>query len=145
MIWKYRDLELLNTSLTKYTGYWILRLVSDSPPLDDDSCTDHVTHSWYVKLQVFVGFWGYQSRWGDQIFLQVFECFLSPLELVMFLEEIKEWESPDAESWDESAQCSHTSRQLLDIMEALGRLHFGDSWHLLWVRVNTTSGDHIPE
>jgi hypothetical protein len=30
-------------------------------------------------------------------------------------------------------------------MKALGRLHFGDSRHLLWVRVNTTIGDHIPE
>jgi hypothetical protein len=30
-------------------------------------------------------------------------------------------------------------------MEALGRLHFGDSRHLLWVRVNTTMRDHIPE
>jgi hypothetical protein len=47
-----------------------------------------------------MGFWGYQSRWGSQIFLQGFEgllCLQSPLELVMFLEELKEWESPDAE------------------------------------------------
>jgi hypothetical protein len=29
-------------------------------------------------------------------------------------------------------------------MEVLGRLHFGDSRHLFWVRVNTTTGDHIP-
>jgi hypothetical protein len=95
-----------------------------------------------------VGFRGYQSRWGDQIFLQVFEgllCLLRPLELVLFLEELKEWESPDAESRYESAQGSHASRQLLDIMEALGWLHLGDSRQLLWVRVNTTSGDHIPE
>jgi hypothetical protein len=43
-------------------------------------------------MQVFVGFWGYQNRWGSQIFLQVFESLLgllSPLELVMFLEELK--------------------------------------------------------
>jgi hypothetical protein len=95
-----------------------------------------------------VGFQGYQSRWGDQIFLQVFEgflCVLSPLELVMFLEELKQWESPNADSRDEFAQGSHTSYQLLDIMEALGWLHLGDGRHLLWVRVNTATGDHIPE
>jgi hypothetical protein len=71
------------------------------PPLDDNSYIDHITHSRYVKLQVFVGFLGYQSRWGDQIFLQVFEGLLgllSPLELAMFLEQLKEWESLDAES-----------------------------------------------
>jgi hypothetical protein len=95
-----------------------------------------------------MGFWGYQSRWGNQIHLQVFEgllCLLSPLELVLFLVELKEWESADDESQDESAQGNHTSCQLLDIMEAIGRLHLGDSQHLLWVRVNTTLGDHIPE
>jgi hypothetical protein len=95
-----------------------------------------------------VGFRGYQSRWGNQIFLQAFEgflCFLSPLELVMFLEELEEWESPDAESQDESAQGSNTSCQLLDIMEALERLYVGDGQHLLLVRVNTVMGDHIPE
>jgi hypothetical protein len=30
-------------------------------------------------------------------------------------------------------------------MEALSQLHFGDSRHLLWVRLNTTMGDHLPE
>jgi hypothetical protein len=48
-----------------------------------------------------MGFWGYQSGWGCQILLQVFEgllCLLSPLELDLFLEELKERESPDAES-----------------------------------------------
>jgi hypothetical protein len=47
-----------------------------------------------------MGFWGYQSGWGCQI-LQVFKdlsAFLSPLELVLFLEELKEKEPPDAES-----------------------------------------------
>jgi hypothetical protein len=115
---------------------------------DDNSCIDHITCSWYVKLQVFMGFRGYQSRWGSQILLQVFEsllCLLSPLELVLFLEELKEWEFHDTESWDESAQGGHTSNQFLDIMEALRQLHLGDSRHLLWVRVNTTPGDHIPE
>jgi hypothetical protein len=34
---------------------------------------------------------------------------------------------------------------LLDIMEALGRLHFGDSRHLLWVRVYAMMGEHILE
>jgi hypothetical protein len=48
-----------------------------------------------------MGFWGYQSGWGSQILLQVFEgllCLLGPLELVLFLEEPKERESPNAES-----------------------------------------------
>jgi hypothetical protein len=48
-----------------------------------------------------MGFWGYQSGWGSQIILQVFEGLLgllSPLELVLFLEELKERESPDVES-----------------------------------------------
>jgi hypothetical protein len=39
--------------------------------------------------------------WGSQIFLQVFKgllCLLSPVELVLLLEELKEWESPNAES-----------------------------------------------
>jgi hypothetical protein len=48
-----------------------------------------------------MGFQAYQSRWGSQILLQVFEgllCLLRPLELVMILEELKKWESPDAES-----------------------------------------------
>jgi hypothetical protein len=49
----------------------------------------------------------------------------------LFLEEIKDWESPDAKSRDKFAQGSHTSHQLLDIMEALMRLHLGDSRHLL--------------
>jgi hypothetical protein len=58
-------------------------------------------------------------------------CLLGPLELVLFFEELKKWESPDAESRNESSQGSHTSRQLLYIMEALGWLHLGDSRHLL--------------
>jgi hypothetical protein len=95
-----------------------------------------------------MGFRGYQSGWGSQILLQVFKsllCLLSPLKLVMFFEELKERESPEAESRDELTQGDHAPRQLLYIMEALGWLHFGDSRHLLWVRVNTTMGDHIPE
>jgi hypothetical protein len=63
----------------------------------------------------------------------------------LVFEELEKWEPPDAESRDESAQGSHTSHQLLDIMDALGWLHLGDSRHLLWVRVNSSSGDHIPE
>jgi hypothetical protein len=41
--------------------------------------------------------------WGCQVLLQVFKCLLcllSPLELVLFLEELKQRESPDAESRD---------------------------------------------
>jgi hypothetical protein len=49
----------------------------------------------------------------------------------MFLKELKEWESLDAESQYEPAQGGHAPRQLLDIMETLGRLHFSDSRHLL--------------
>jgi hypothetical protein len=48
-----------------------------------------------------VGFWGYQSGWGSQILLQVFKSLLgllSLLELVLFLKELKERESPDVES-----------------------------------------------
>jgi hypothetical protein len=44
-----------------------------------------------------MGFRGYQSGWGCQILLQVFKglkCHLSPLELVLFLDELKECESP---------------------------------------------------
>jgi hypothetical protein len=70
-----------------------------------------------------MGFRGYQSGWGYQILLQVFKgllCLLSPLELVIFLEEVKERESPDTESQDEPAQGGHASRQLLHVMEALG-------------------------
>jgi hypothetical protein len=81
-----------------------------------------------------MGFWGYQSGWGCQILLQFFEgllCLLSPLELVLFIEELKERESPDAESRDKPAQRSHASRQLLHVMEALGRLHVSNSRHLL--------------
>jgi hypothetical protein len=123
--------------------------VSNSPPpFDDNSYTNHIACSRYVELQIFVGFRGYQSVWGCQIHLQVFEGLLrvlSPLKLVLFLEELKERESPDAESRDEPAQSGHTSCQLLHIMEAPGRLHFSDSRHLLWVRVNAMMGDHIPE
>jgi hypothetical protein len=75
-------------------GIWL-------PPFDDDSCTDHIACSRYVKLQIFVGFRGYQSGWGSQILLQVFKSLLgllSPLEVVMFLEELKERDSPDTES-----------------------------------------------
>jgi hypothetical protein len=95
-----------------------------------------------------VGFWGYQSGWGCQILLQVFEgllCLLSPLELVLFLDDLKERESHDAESRNKPAQSGHAFLQLLHIMEALGWLHFGDSRHLLWVRVDTMKEDHIPE
>jgi hypothetical protein len=80
-----------------------------------------------------MGFRGYQSGWGCQILLQFFKgllCLLSPLKIVMFLEELKERESPDAESWDEPAQSVHTSCQLLHIMVAFGRLHFSASQHL---------------
>jgi hypothetical protein len=75
-----------------------------------------------------MGFWACQGRWVSQILLQVFEgvlCLLCPLELVLFFEELKKWESPYAEWRDESAQGSHTSHQILDIMEALGWLHHG--------------------
>jgi hypothetical protein len=70
---------------------------------------------------------------------------LSPPELVLFLEELRERKSPNAEWRDEPAQGGHAPCQLLYIMKALGLLHFGDSQHLLWVRVNTTTGDHIPK
>jgi hypothetical protein len=83
--------------------YWILDLAVcvRLPPFDDDSCTNHIACSRYVELQVFVGFRGYRSGWGSQILLQVFEGLLgllSLLELALFLEELKERESPDAES-----------------------------------------------
>jgi hypothetical protein len=48
-----------------------------------------------------MGFRVYQSGWGCYILLQVFEgllCHLSLLELLLFLEELKERESPNAES-----------------------------------------------
>jgi hypothetical protein len=48
-----------------------------------------------------MGLHGYQGGWGSQILLQVFKgllCLRSPLELVLFFEEFKERESPDAES-----------------------------------------------
>jgi hypothetical protein len=76
-----------------------------------------------------VGFRAYQGRWGSQILLQVFKgllCLLSALELVLFFDELKKWESPNAELRDESAQGSQTSYQLLDIMEALRQHHLGD-------------------
>jgi hypothetical protein len=95
-----------------------------------------------------MGFWGHLSGWGSQILFQVFKgllCFLSPLELVLFLEELKERESLEAESRDEPTQGSHAPCQLLDVVEAIMRLHFHDSRHLLWVRVDSTMGDHIPE
>jgi hypothetical protein len=95
-----------------------------------------------------MGFQGHQGGWGSQILLQVFNCLmclLSPLELVLFFEEFEEWEPPDTEALDEPAQGSHTSHQLLDIMETLGWLYFGDSRHLLWVRVDSAMGDHILE
>jgi hypothetical protein len=116
------------------------------PPFNDDSYTNHIACSRYAERQVFVGFWGYQSERGSVILIQVFQgllCLLSALELVLFLEELKEWESPDAESQDKPAQGIHAPRQLLNIMEALSQLHLSDIQHLLWVRVNTTMGDHI--
>jgi hypothetical protein len=74
---------------------WILDLAVGVrlPPLDDDSCTNHIAYSGYVELQVFLGFQGYQSGWDYQILLQIFKvhwnlsCFLwilkkgSPLTL----------------------------------------------------------------
>jgi hypothetical protein len=87
---------------------WILVLAVGVrlTPFDNNNCTNHITCRRYVELQVFMGFQSYQSRWGCQVFLPVFEgllCFLSPLELVLFLEKLKERESPDAESRDEPA------------------------------------------
>jgi hypothetical protein len=69
-----------------------------------------------------MGFRGYQSGWGNQVPLQVFKGLLclSPLELVLLLEELKERESPDAESRDEPAQGGHASLQLLHVTEVLG-------------------------
>jgi hypothetical protein len=52
---------------------------------------------------------------------------VSPLELVLFLEELKEWDTPNTELRDEAAQLSRAPRQLLDIVEALERIHLGDS------------------
>jgi hypothetical protein len=86
-------------------------------------------NSIYVKLRVFVGIWGDQGRWVNKIFLQVYGghlCLLSPLELVMFLEEHKELESSNVESRDDPTQGSHTPRQIMNIIEALRRPHLGD-------------------
>jgi hypothetical protein len=82
---------------------WILDLAIGVrlPSFDDNNCTNHITCTRYVELQVFVGFWSYQSRWGCQVLLQVFKgllCLLSPLELALFLAELKERESLDTES-----------------------------------------------
>jgi hypothetical protein len=58
----------------------------------DDCHTNHIACSQYIKMQVFVGFWGHQGGWGSQILLQVFEallCLLSPLELVLILRSLK--------------------------------------------------------
>jgi hypothetical protein len=81
---------------------WILDLMIGVrlPPLEDDSYIDHVACSGYVELQVFVGFRGHQVWWGSKIFLQVIEglfCLLSLLELVLFIKELKERESPNTE------------------------------------------------
>jgi hypothetical protein len=132
-------MKILSFGVTKHFAdevNWVLDLTIgiQLPPFDDDSCSDHIVYSRYVKLQVFMGFQGYQSGWGSQILPQVFKSLLgllSPLELVIFLEELKERESPDAKSQDELAQGVHAPRQLLYIMEALGRLYFGDSRYLL--------------
>jgi hypothetical protein len=75
-----------------------------------------------------VGFRRYQSHWSGQILLQVFEILLgllSPLLLVLFLDELKGRESPDAKLQDEPAQGGYALHQLLYAMEDLGRLNFG--------------------
>jgi hypothetical protein len=54
---------------------------------NDDCCTNHAACSQYVKLQVFMRFWGHQGGCSSQILLQVFEahlCLLSQLELGLF-------------------------------------------------------------
>jgi hypothetical protein len=98
--------KILSFGVTQHFAYevnWILDLAVGVwlPLFDDNSCTNHITCSRYVELQVFMGLQSYQSRWGCQVLLQVFKgllCLMSPLELVMFLEELNERESPDAES-----------------------------------------------
>jgi hypothetical protein len=128
-------------SIDKVERILDLAIIVRLPPFYDDSHTNHIACRRYVKVQVFVGFRGYQSGWGSQVLLQVFKCLLcllSPLELVLLLEELKEWESLDAKSREEPAQGSHVPRQLLYIMDAFGQLHFDDSQHLLWVRVRCT-------
>jgi hypothetical protein len=44
---------------------WVLDLLNGIllPPFDDNSCTNHISCSKYVKLQIFMGFRGYQCRW----------------------------------------------------------------------------------
>jgi hypothetical protein len=82
---------------------WVLDLTIGVrlPSFDDDCHTNHIACSRYVKLQVFMGFRGHEGGWGSQILLQVFEgllCLLSPLELVLFSEELKKRQPPDAKS-----------------------------------------------
>jgi hypothetical protein len=48
-------------------------------------------------------FRGHQGGWGSQILLQVFEgllFLLGPVELVLFIKELKEWEPPNAQLRD---------------------------------------------
>jgi hypothetical protein len=91
-------MKILSFGVTKHCAdevLWVLDFTVGIrlPPFDDNSCTDHIAYSRYVKLQVFMGFWGYQSGWGSQILLEAFKSLLgllSPLELVLFLEELEE-------------------------------------------------------
>jgi hypothetical protein len=52
----------INWVLDLAIGIWL-------PLLDNNSYTNHIKCSRYVKLHVFVGFWGYQCRWVAHIHL----------------------------------------------------------------------------
>jgi hypothetical protein len=80
--------------------------------LDNNSCADHVVCRRYVKLQDFVGLRSHESGWGGEVpfeFLEVLLNLLSPLKIVLLLEQLEERESPDTESKYEMAQGYHAT------------------------------------
>jgi hypothetical protein len=109
-------------------GVWL-------PSFDDDCHTNHVVHSLYVKLQVFVGFWGHQGGWSSQIPLQVFKGLLhrlSPLQLVLFLRSLKK------------GIPLMLSREINLLKAAIHPVNFWTSWRLsssfIFVIADTFSG-----
>src|SRR3954468_16822848 len=116
--------------------------------LDDECCAYHTVACCHVEVQLF-SFFGYrQDRWGRECLLQVRECFagfFGPLEFLSFPEQLVEWQRAFPQSADETTQGCESSSELLHTFDVGWLLHPGDCLNFLWVRFDSSGGNHVPE
>jgi hypothetical protein len=101
-----------------------------------------------VEQQVLAWLGSRQDGWRLQVVFEVLKrlvCLLSPLELVVVLEQLEEGQSLFSKSGDESVQSCHAASELLDVLDHLRCILGCNSIDLLWIFFDPAMADNEPE